>query len=95
MPCISSKTAAALKARLAIKEAQLTAADTLLTTLFGDPNQSYRFDSGEGSQMASSKKIKDVQASISVLESEITRILNKLSRRGLTNMNMRRGNRWG
>lgn len=93
MTCLSSAKVAALKARLTTKETQLVAANLLLETLLGDPNQSYRFDSGEGSQMASSKKISEAQNAISILESEINRILNKLSGRGLTNMTMRRGSR--
>ena len=91
MSCLSSARRAQIKARLVIKNAQLTAANGLFDQLLADPNQSYRFDSGEGSQQSSHKKLIDAQNTVSILESEINRLETKLLGKGIVNMNLRRG----
>lgn len=90
MSCLSSSRIAQLKARLTKKTAQLDAANLLYDELLTDSTESYRFDSGEGSQQAKSKKLSDVQDQISILESEIDRLQAKLAGKGIVNMNMRR-----
>jgi uncharacterized small protein (DUF1192 family) len=90
MSCLSSSRIAQLKARLNKKTAQLDAANLLYDELLTDSTESYRFDSGEGSQQAKSKKLSDVQDQISILESEIDRLQAKLAGKGIVNMNMRR-----
>jgi len=90
MSCLSSSRIAQLKARLTKKIAQLDAANLLYDELLSDSTESYRFDSGEGSQQAKSKKLSDVQDQISTLESEIDRLQAKLAGKGIVNMNMRR-----
>lgn len=91
MSCLSSARRAQIAARLTIKNSQLIAAYALLDKLLADSTQMYRFDSGEGSQQATSKKLTDVEKIISTLESEINRLETKLSGKGIVNMNMRRG----
>ncbi len=90
MSSFTSSRIAQLKARLKTKLAQLDAANLLYDELLTDSTESYRFDSGEGSQQAKSKKLSDVQDQISILESEIDRLQAKLSGKGIVNMNMRR-----
>lgn len=91
MSCLSPARIAQIKANLAVKELQLTAANELFSELLNNPYQMSRFDSGEGSQQSSQKKLTDVQKTISTLESEINRLDAKLARKGIVNMNMRRG----
>lgn len=93
MSCLSPARIAQIKARIAAKQLQLTAADALLDELLKNPYQMSRFDSGEGSQQSSQKRLIDVQKTISTLESEINRLEAKLARKGIVNMNMRRGSR--
>lgn len=90
MSCLTSARRAQIKARLEIKNTQLTNTYSLLDKLIADPNQMYRFDSGEGMQQASHKKLSDVEKLISSLESEINRLETKLAGKGIVNMNMRR-----
>lgn len=90
MSCLSSSRIAQLKARLTKKLVQETAANLLYDELLTDSNESYRFDSGEGSQQAKARKLSEVQKQISTLESEIDRLQNKLSGKGIVNMNLRR-----
>ncbi len=91
MSCLSSARIAQIKARLVAKELQLKAANELFDKLLNNPYQMSRFDSGEGSQQSSQKKLTDVQKTISTLESEINRLEVKLARKGIVNMTMRRG----
>lgn len=91
MSSLSSARIAQIKQRLAVKELQLTAAYALLDELLANPYQMSRFDSGEGSQQSSQKKLTDAQKAISTLESEINRLQAKLARKGIVNMTMRRG----
>ena len=90
MSCLSSARITQLKARLTKKIAQLDSANLLYDELLTDSTESYRFDSGEGSQQAKSRKLSDVQDQISTLESEIDRLQAKLAGKGIVNMNMRR-----
>ena len=90
MPCLSSSRITQLKARLTTKLTQLTAANSLYDELLTSSTESYRFDSGEGSQQEKSRKLSEVQDQISTLESEIDRLQAKLSGKGIVNMNMRR-----
>ena len=90
MTCLTPERKAQLKARLTKKIAQLAAANLLYDELLTDPTESYRFDSGEGSQQAKRKKLSTVQDQISILESEIDRLQTKLSGKGIVNMNLRR-----
>jgi len=90
MSCLSSSRITQLKARLTKKLAQLAAANLLYDELLTSSTESYRFDSGEGSQQEKSRKLSDVQGQISILESKIDRLQTKLVGKGIVNMNMRR-----
>lgn len=90
MSCYSSSRIAQLKTRLTRKSTQLDLANSLYDELLSDSTQSYRIDSGEGSQQEVTKKLNEVQDQISTLESEIDRLQAKLSGKGIVNMNMRR-----
>lgn len=80
---------AALETRLAKKKSQLEK----LYEAYDDASDNvkeYRFDSGEGSQRAEYRDLKDISAEITRLEKEIDALIRKLSGVGIVNMNLRR-----
>lgn len=78
-------------AEIAAKEEQLTAANAAyLRALSGSDVQSYRFDSGEGSQSASRRKPKEIADEIEALEAGLSRLRRRLSGTGVVNLNLRR-----
>lgn len=90
MSCLHPSQVARIKAQIKIKEEQLEKANALYSKLLENPNSSYRFESGEGAQQAASRKLEDVQKTIDSLESQLTRLYNQLSGRGLTRTTLRR-----
>lgn len=91
MACISSAQRARLTADLAQVEAQLVIANASYTkALEAMDVEEYRFNSGEGSQMARQQDIKKLDAVIESLEARRDKIIRKLEGRGLVNLNMRR-----
>lgn len=79
-----------LQNRLAKKEAQLEKAYIAYDKLIENNNESYRFDSGEGSQSTKKRSLSDLSAEISRLESEIDGICRKLKGYGLTTIKLNR-----
>lgn len=82
---------ARIQAQIATKEAQLTAAnDALTAALEAGDVQSYKFDSGEGSQSASRRGLKELTDMVTRLEQELNRLYNRVNGTGLVTMNLRR-----
>lgn len=71
-------------------DAQLTILYNTLSSINATENESYSFDSGEGSQRTTRRKIEDVQNQIERLESEYDHYLNELYGMGLVNIQLRR-----
>ncbi len=79
----------ALEERLAKKQSQLEKLYEVYDDA-SDKTKEYRFDSGEGSQRAEYRDLKDISAEIVRLEKEIDALIRKLSGIGVVNMNLRR-----
>lgn len=79
-----------LKDRLAKKEASLLIAYETYDKLLADTNESYRFDSGEGSQSTKKRNIEELNKQINTLESEIDGIRRRLKGLGLTRISLKR-----
>lgn len=91
MSCLTTSRRSRLQARLDKKITQLALANAAYDDALGSGNvSSYRFDSGEGSQQTKFRSLEDMRKAIGVLESDINRLEQKLSGRGLTQHNMRR-----
>jgi len=82
---------AEIQARIDAKEAQLTEANTTLEKLISEGIESYKFDSGEGSQQAKQIKIDNLMKLIQSLEAQIDWYKRKLQTGGgLRAINVRR-----
>lgn len=91
MACMSSTQRARLTADLERIEAQLVIAYASFNNALAAMDvEEYRFNSGEGSQMAKQADIKKLNSVIESLESRRDRIIRKLEGRGIVNLNMRR-----
>lgn len=82
------------KARI---QAQLTAVQASLTNLYStlialstSENQSYAFDSGEGSQRTTKRNLTDVQDQIDRLEAKERHLINELYNMGIVSVKVRR-----
>lgn len=80
---------ARIRARIAAKEAVLTALDTALTEA-AIPVQSHRLSSGEGSTSSEYRSIHEIRNNIRVLEGEIEHLYAMLNGYGVVNMALRR-----
>jgi len=81
---------ASLDARLAAKQAQLTATQAAILELIPQNIEEYKMDSGEMEQRARRRKVKELQELQDNLESEIDSIYRRLNGGSLVSMNMRR-----
>jgi len=79
-----------LKARLEKKEDLLDKLYITYDELISDGTESYRFDSGDGSQQAKKRKLSEVKDQIDQLESEIESLQRRISGKGLTNIALKR-----
>ena len=79
-----------LQDRLARKEASLELAYSTYDELLSESNESYRFDSGEGSQSTKKKKLEEFKKQIDSLEAEADGIRRRLSGLGLTRITLNR-----
>lgn len=79
-----------LNLKLTRKKAQLETANITYEELLADGTESYKFDSGDGSQSAKKRKLQELKEQIDELESDISTIERRLSGRGLTNVGLRR-----
>jgi hypothetical protein len=84
------------KARLKFQLAQVQAALTSLYTQLGEQAvssvQSYQFDSGDGSQRTTRRKLSEIQDQIERLEATEEHLINELYNMGLTSIQVRRKN---
>jgi predicted negative regulator of RcsB-dependent stress response len=84
------------KARLKAQLAQIQAALTSLYTQLGEQAvssvQSYQFDSGDGSQRTTRRKLSEIQDQIERLEATEDHLINELYNMGLTSVQVRRKN---
>ena len=85
-----------VKNQIAIIDAQLAKANTTYESLLGQEVESYRFDSGEGSQQAKRRKLDALESSIEYLNIRREKLLQRLNCSGLVNINLDRrgGSRW-
>lgn len=90
MSCLTAAQRAKILARIALKESQLEIANDTYTTLLGEPQEQYRFDSNEGAQSERSRKLQDLKDQIDSLQSEIDQLYRKLQCGGLVNLRLRR-----
>jgi len=81
---------ASLEARLAAKQAQLTATQAAILELIPQNIEEYKMDSGEMEQRVRRRKVKELQELQDNLESEIDSIYRRLNGGSLVSMNMRR-----
>jgi hypothetical protein len=84
------------KSRLRAQLAQVQAALTSLYTQLGEQAvssvQSYQFDSGDGSQRTTRRKLSEIQDQIERLEATEEHLINELYNMGLTSVQVRRKN---
>jgi hypothetical protein len=84
------------KSRLQAQLAQIQAALTSLYTQLGEQAvssvQSYQFDSGDGSQRTTRRKLSEIQDQIERLEATEDHLINELYNMGLTSIQVRRKN---
>jgi hypothetical protein len=84
------------KSRLRAQLAQIQAALTSLYTQLGEQAvssvQSYQFDSGDGSQRTTRRKLSEIQDQIERLEATEDHLINELYNMGLTSIQVRRKN---
>lgn len=90
MSCYSSTRRAYILALIEQKETQLDKANATYSALLEKDHESYKFDSGEGSQQVKRVKLSDLKEQIDSLESQIDRLYRRLECSGLVNFNLRR-----
>lgn len=76
--------------RLERIDTQLGIAYDTYEKLLAEDNQSYRFDSGEGSQQTRKRNPEDIKKQIESLESEAEKIRRRLKGLGLVGMSVNR-----
>jgi hypothetical protein len=90
MTCISDTERAEAEARLAKNKALLAEAQTALENTIKAEVESYRFDTGEGSQMTKRRKFSDLTDLIDRLNSWIREDEDFLAGAGVVSINLRR-----
>ena len=91
MGCLPTWRRTQLKARLAVKKTQLIALYAEYDKAIANIEvQSYKFDSGEGSQQTKRRAPEEIAKAIERLEKEIDSITSKLNGTGIVSMNLRR-----
>jgi hypothetical protein len=81
-----------LQAQLARVQASLTSLYDQLIEQSASSVQSYQFDSGDGSQRTTRRKLSEIQDQIERLEATEEHIINELYNMGLTSIQVRRKN---
>jgi hypothetical protein len=81
---------ARLRAKIKKIRAMIDALDATYLELAASSVDSYKFDSGEGSQQTNRKKLDSVRAEIDILEAQENHYINELYGMGIVNMNLRR-----
>ncbi len=90
MSCISSTVKAEKEAELAKYIARLAIYEAALDSALDSGLESYRFDSGEGSQQAKLMSTDKLEKGIGFLQSRINRLRGELRGTGVMTTNMRR-----
>ncbi len=85
-----SNRKARLQTQLARVQASLTSLYSTLADAATSQTQSYMFDSGEGSQRTTRRKLSDIQDMIDRLTATENHLINELSNMGLVNVRVRR-----
>ena len=81
-----------LRAQLVRVQAALTSLYDQLTEQSASSVQSYQFDSGDGSQRTTRRKLDEIQKQIEILEATEEHLMNELYNMGLTSIQLRRKN---
>ena len=81
-----------LRAQLAKVQAALASLYEQLTEQSASSVQSYQFDSGDGSQRTTRRKLSEIQDQIERLEATEEHLINELYNMGLTSVQVRRKN---
>ena len=81
---------ARLRAKIIKIRAMIDALDATYLELAASNVDSYKFDSGEGSQQTNRKKLESVRMEIDTLEAQENHYINELYGMGIVNMNLRR-----
>jgi len=88
---LSAAEIARITALIEQKEAQLTVVNTTYTRALAQDTEEYRFNSGEGSQWATKRKLSELKDQIDSLQSEIDQLYRRLnSGGGLVSIVLRR-----
>ena len=91
MGCLSPSQVAAIKAEITILDEQIAAAQTAYLSSLGNAEiETYRFDSGDGSQRADRRSPKQIREEIEALQSSRARLQRELNGTSNVNMNLRR-----
>ena len=90
MSCLSSTVRAEKEAELADYVARLARYKTALDATLDAGLESYRFDSGEGSQQAKMMSVDKLEKNIGFIQSRINRLRGELRGTGVMTTNMRR-----
>ena len=93
MACISTSTRTSLLARKSTIEALITAAEAMLAKASETDTghvQSFRFDSGEGSQQTRYRSYEEMLKYLDGLYSRLDSITRRLNGTGIVAMNLRR-----
>ena len=91
MGCLTSSQVATIQAEITTLNTQITAAEAAYLSALGNSEiETYRFDSGDGSQRADRRKPKEIREEIESLQATRTRLQRKLSGTSNLNMNLRR-----
>ena len=81
-----------LQAQLVKVQAALISLYDQLTEQSASSVQSYQFDSGDGSQRTTRRKLDEIQKQIEILEATEEHLMNELYNMGLTSIQLRRKN---
>ena len=92
MTCLPSSIKTEIQDRLAKNRITLEKAETALNNTLDAEVESYKFDSGEGSQSVKRRKLSDLQDLVERLRALIQRDESLLIGAGITTINLRRKN---
>ena len=82
-----------IEAKIISKKNSLAIAQETYDKLLADPIESYRFDSGDGSQQAKKRKLNELKEQIEKLEVEICALETRLRGHGVVSVSTRRSGR--
>jgi endonuclease IV len=87
---LNSTTRANLLARKAKLETQISNLNDTFDSLSQQQIREYNFNSGEGSQQAKRRSLKDIQDALDRAQAELDAICRRLAGKGLTSIRSRR-----